>query len=85
LHGLGGRCIVMVMNLNKVPKEVRRVLLEAESQGFSLKLKTKGVQVFSPTGKACAMVHGSPNPWAANMLIRDLAKAGYTEQGRKRS
>lgn len=75
----------LAMNLNKVPKEVRRVLESAISQGFTLKAKTKGFQVFCPAGRACAMVHGTPNPWAANMLIRDLAKAGFREEGRKRS
>jgi hypothetical protein len=62
-------------------KDVRKLLKEAEKQGFTWALTTKGhIQVRGPDGRLCTTLSGTPGTRRELMLAKHyMRRDGYDE------
>jgi hypothetical protein len=66
-----------------VRKEFKKLLQEAEKQGWGVKPVKNGVQLLAPDGIHIVTVHGTPGDWRAfHNTLSDMRKYGFVWEGR---
>jgi hypothetical protein len=66
-----------------VKKDLKRLIREAEKQGWRVKPTTKGWMLYSPDGEWMETLHRTPSDWRSlQNTISRMRKHGFKWEGR---
>lgn len=63
-------------------KDVKKLVKEAEKQGWGVVNKTDGWQLLAPDGENIVTVHKTPSSRAIRHYVADMRKFGFEWKGR---